>query len=101
GLRFFRLRQFVKLTLFGLAGLSLYLVLPAAAALSEDGGLTFWQALQRNLGTQKFMLTLPFSQIPILRLRLLVISLATLLPLLLIGIRWPCFSGGISALGRT
>lgn len=99
GLRFFRLSQFLKLTLYGLGGMSLYLVLPVAAALSDDAGLTFWQALQRNLGSQKFMVFLPFSQIPILRLRLLVISLATLLPLLLIGVRWPSFSGDISALG--
>ena len=91
GLAFFRLRTLAVMSLLGLAGLSLYLVLPALAG--GEGGADFLTALRVNLGAQKrYVLGFP-------RHLLLLMGLSSLLPLLLVSIRWPDSHGDTSAMG--
>ena len=82
GLAFFELRFLLRMGLCGLAGLSLYLVLPAVHAFDASLHLDFWLALKTNLKSQRDAL----SAFP--RGELLVLALTCLLPLLFISIRW-------------
>jgi len=95
GLRFFRFDFLARMFLFGLAGLSLYLLLPLVQPQSEMQPVTFWQALKTNLAIQKqFIMGFP-------RWRAGWIGLYALLPLLLAGIRWPSSFGDTSPVGST
>ncbi len=93
GLNFFRYRFLVRTTLLGLAGLLLYLLLPLVQMWSDPGHGEFFETLRSNLGFQKHSLTLfrPYM--------LVLLSLGSLLPILIIGIRWPASMGDISAAG--
>jgi tetratricopeptide (TPR) repeat protein len=100
GQTFFGFRFISRMIGFGLIGLSLYLLFPIIAAVSPNSDQTFFQTLLGHLRYQKgFLFDIPFRQMTSLRGRLAVISLTSLLPLLLIGIRWPSFRGDISAVG--
>ncbi len=102
GISFFNLRFFSRLVLFGTMGLSLYLLFPLLASFSANSDQTFWLALKNHLRFQKnYLYNLPFKLATPLRGRLMVISLTSLLPLLMIGIRWPTFRGDVSAPGDT
>lgn len=93
GLELFRFRVLAPMALLGLAGLSLYLLLPALNSGSEVSGSDFWTALRINLGQQKrYVFGFP-------RHLLLLTGLTSLLPLLLISIRWPDSHGDTSAVG--
>jgi tetratricopeptide (TPR) repeat protein len=94
GASFFDFRFIVRTLGFGLIGLSLYLLLPMVWALS-DLNVTFWEALRANLSNQKAML----FDTPMLRVRVIVLSLTSLLPILIIAIRWPASFGDTSAAG--
>ncbi|MBI5388736.1 MAG: tetratricopeptide repeat protein [Verrucomicrobia bacterium] len=93
GLGFFRYRFLVRTTLWGLAGLSLYLVLPLIYSWMDPVYGDFFQALRYNLGFQKQSLSLfrPYL--------LLLLGLTSVMPLLIIGIRWPSSMGDVSAAG--
>lgn len=83
GLDFFNVRFLARMTGAGLAGLLLYLLLPAIAALSpHTPDASFWTYLRAQLGAQRAALAAvpPFA--------VLLISLSTLLPVLVLGIRW-------------
>lgn len=100
GRSFFEFHFVTRMVLFGLIGLSLYLLFPLIAAFSTNSDQTFFQALLGHLRFQKsYVFDIPFRQMTALRGRLMVISLTSLLPLLMIGIRWPSFRGDISAIG--
>lgn len=100
GVSFFNFRFIARMVVFGLIGLSLYLLFPLLAAFSKNSDQTFFEALLTHLRFQKgYIYDIPFNQITPLRGRLLVISLTSLLPLLLMGIRWPSFRGDLSAIG--
>ena len=75
-------RFLLRLTLWGLAGLSLYLLLPAVQSFSSDSGMNFWTALKAHLKLQ--MGAGAAMQAPSFRL----LALATLLPVLILFIRW-------------
>jgi tetratricopeptide (TPR) repeat protein len=75
-------RFLLCLGLWGLAGLSLYLLLPALYSLSSVHHLDFWIALKSNLKFQKDALQY------FLRTGLGLLALATCLPLLAISFRW-------------
>jgi len=93
GLKFFNLRFLGRMMLFGLLGLSLYLLLPALASLSKIDPIDFWQALRANLLTEKnFMLVFP-------RKVLVLMSLTSLLPVLVLSIRSASYFGDTSQLG--
>ncbi len=102
GLSFFNMRFLAKMSLWGLAGLSLYLLLPLVISLSGAGQVSFWQTLKSNLATQKSMLFfLPFNKDMVLQAEkpLWVLTLFSLLPILIMGIRWPSYFGDPSRLG--
>lgn len=88
GWRFFRFDFLVKMFLFALAGLSLYLLLP----LFRTDDVSFWHALKTNLVHQKQMVVG-------LRRAAILPAVYCLIPLLLMGIRWPSSFGDQSAIG--
>jgi tetratricopeptide (TPR) repeat protein len=99
GLSFFNLRFLVRMCVCGLAGLSLYFVLPLVACLGDAASVPFWSALKSNLATQRNALQSVFSFCHQNRIEGLLLALPSLLPLILIGIRWPTNVGDISKLG--
>ena len=91
------LRWFLRMTLLGLAGLSLVLVLPLLQVFSPDSALSFWQALKAVAGsywTTLYMLARVFWRN--YRDVALLLAAASLLPVLLMSIRWGAFGGGQS-----
>jgi len=89
-----------RMFVLGVAGLCLYLVLPAISAL--DGNASFWQSLRANLTSQKsYLMALVFSKNALINgdRPLWVLGLPSLLPLLALSIRWPSFMGDISKIG--
>src|ERR1035437_4788456 len=56
GLSFFNLRFLGRMFICGVAGLSLYFVLPLVASLSDATSVPFWSALKYNLASQKYAL---------------------------------------------
>ncbi len=104
GLGFFNVRFLTRMFLWGLAGLSLYFLLPLVQSLSNASSLSFWQTLKANVAEQKsFLFLLPFSKNALLRgfadRPLWVLGLPSLLPVLVMGIRWPSYFGDPSKLG--
>jgi tetratricopeptide (TPR) repeat protein len=104
GLSFFNVRFLGPMFLVGLAGLSLYLLMPLADSISTGGVVGFWPALRANLANQK-ALVFEFVVNPRLLLRgekpLWVLALPSLLPVLALAIKWPSYFGDPSKLGVT
>jgi tetratricopeptide (TPR) repeat protein len=96
GLSFFKAEFVFRMLAAGGAGLLLYLLVPVAELFSSRPGSGFFNALLTNWREQKAMLSIPFKSIPVLRAHLFMISLTSLLPILIIGIRWPSFHGDIN-----
>ena len=99
GLSFFNSNFLTRLTLCGLAGLSLYLLLPTLGLLS--GKLTadlWWPALKFNLALEWRPLKL-FFLVTDYRHDLGLISLTTLLPVVMLAFRWGAGFGDRSRLG--
>ena len=82
GLSFFNPRFLLRMAFWGLAGLSLYLLLPAIQILHPAVHLGFWSALKANLKAQRDAL----NWFP--RGAALALTLSCLVPLLIISIRW-------------
>ena len=107
GFSFFNLTFLGRLLLCGLAGASLYLLMPILTGLSDASSQGFWQTLKINLVQQKQMLfSLPFNKSMLLHGPvgtdvdpLWVLALPSLLPLLFLAIRWPSHFGDTSKLG--
>ncbi len=95
GKSFFEFRFFLKMLGFGLLGLSLYLLLPLVWAVSDNPTVSFWQALRSNIAAQKMALW----DMPNLRSRALILCVTSLVPVLIIGVRWPSTFGDTSAAG--
>ena len=94
GLGFFNLAFLGRMALCGVAGLLPYLVLPLAAVLTDGSDeVGFWGYLRAVLGGQKVALT---SFPPYV---ILLVALTSLLPALLMGIRWPEAEGDTSRAG--
>ncbi len=94
GLGFFNWRFMLRMLGCGLAGLSLYVLLPAIEAASNPSGHTFWELLRSHWGNQKdTLLTMP-------RYIVAITCFTSLLPVLFMGIRWPAHFGEISAVGN-
>ncbi len=83
----------LRMCAFGLAGLSLYLLLPLISQFSDASVINFWQALRTQFAEQKNVL------LGIPRYLVLFGALFSILPLLFIGIRWPSSFGDTSAAG--
>ncbi len=97
GFGFFNFRFFSRMLFLGAAGMLFYLLLPLIHLFSADSTVTFWQALKANLTSEKSVLIFFVSQLPKTMLLLLIVT--SLLPLILIGIRWPSNFGDTSRSG--
>jgi hypothetical protein len=87
GYELLRDRRFpLRMGAWGLAGLSLYLLLPTIQSLAPHSQIDFWTALKAHLKTQKE--TLSHLQRP----ALVAIAIASLFPLLLISMRWKAYT---------
>lgn len=93
-MQFFEMRFLLRMTLWGLAGMSLYLLLPLWGLTNTSLPLEFWPSLKYTLLGQKGML-LGFP-----KKRLLLLSLISLFPILLIAIRWPKTFGDLNQAGE-
>ncbi|PYJ58474.1 MAG: hypothetical protein DME24_16270 [Verrucomicrobia bacterium] len=97
GSDFFEFRFVTRMFGCGTAGLTLYLLLPLLNALNDPSGFTFEQVLRMLKweiwnGQIKALLGFP-------RYLAFIAGLTSLLPLLLIGIRWPSTFGETSPAG--
>ena len=94
GTSFFQIGFIVRMIAIGAVGLSLYLLLPLAWTMVDASAIDFWQALKAQWVNQKAYLLRPE-----LRSRALVLSLTSILPVLIMGVRWPSSFGDTSAAG--
>jgi tetratricopeptide (TPR) repeat protein len=69
------------------------------AWLGDGASVPFWSALKFNLASQRYALLSLFRFCNQNRVEGLLLALPTLVPLIIIGIRWPSFSGDTSKLG--
>jgi tetratricopeptide (TPR) repeat protein len=94
GLSFFNVRFLGSMALCGLGGLSLLLLLPILATFSKTQPTEFWEALRANLiVTKSSLLGFP-------RKTAALLGLTSLVPVLLISIRWSSYFGDTSRLGQ-
>ena len=98
GLSFFNLRFIKWMLLGGLAGMLFYLLLPLLAMTAHKGPVTFWQALAANLAAQWDVVKIFFVRMDI-RKTLLLLSPASLLPVLVMSFRWRSSFGDNSKIG--
>jgi tetratricopeptide (TPR) repeat protein len=98
GLSFFNLDFLRRMILCGLAGMLFYLALPLWAVISNKVPLTFWEALKLNLGAEWGVVKIFFTN-PAARHMVLLLSPASLLPVLVMAIRWKSSFGDNSKLG--
>ena len=96
GLTFFNLRFLTRIFFCGLAALSLYLLLPATQGIEHTAHVPFWPALKVNLIGQKNILGMLYKYG---RQTVLLLSLASLVPVLIISIRWSSYFGDTSEIG--
>jgi tetratricopeptide (TPR) repeat protein len=83
------LRFLSRMTLWALAGLSLFLVLPLAQLFSPDFSVGFWQALRTAAVSHKtILLSLARAFFRYHRDVALLLAAVYLLPVLMLGIRW-------------
>lgn len=90
----FQGRTFMSVLGCGVLGLMLYLFLPLLWLLSDAPGIGFWEVVRSQLVNQKLYLLGSGLQS-----RALILSLTSILPLLIIGVRWPSSFGDTSAAG--
>ncbi len=98
GLSFFNARFLRGMMLSALAGMTLYLVLPVMAAASHTSDVSFWQALKSNLSSQWLIVKIFFTN-PEVRRTVLLLAPGSLLPALLLAVRWGSSFGDNSKIG--
>ncbi len=99
GLEFFNLRFLGQMCLWGLAGLLLYLLLPITQSTGDVAPFPFWSALKTNLLGQKATLGMGYSYARQNFGNTLLLVIPSLVPVFLIGIRWPSYFGDTSRIG--
>ncbi len=102
GLGFFNLRFLQRLVLCGLAAMSLALLLPTCAAVSDRlAGASWWLALKSSLAPQFTVLKLYFLSVihPQQYFEILSLSVAYLIPVFVLAIRWQSSFGDSSRMG--
>lgn len=92
-LKFFNGRFLLRMFLWGLLGTLLYLLMPLLQSQNADVPIGFWQSLKHTLASQKNVI----ASFP--KKTLLLLSLTSLVPILLISIRWPQSFGDLSPQG--
>lgn len=93
GIAFFDAGFLIRTTLAGLAGTLFYLVPPIALRATGEADNSILELLQASLGIQRQML------IGFPRWTLLFCALASIVPVIFMGIRWPSTFGDMSAAG--
>jgi hypothetical protein len=93
---FFNLRFLGRMLLWGLAGLSLYLLLPATQSWA-DSALPFWGVLKANLGAQHGTLVSLYHRFS--TQEKLALLIPSLVPIFIISIRWASYFQDPSPLG--
>jgi tetratricopeptide (TPR) repeat protein len=96
-LGFFNIRFLSRMVLCGLAGMLFYLLLPLLMKLSGQYHITIWQALKLNL--QQDWRVIQAIQDSGIRHNLALMALTTLLPILVLAIRWSSTFGDHSRTG--
>jgi len=102
GIAFFRARFLSRMFVAGTVGLSFYLLLPLVAWIHGVNEVGFWPALKYNLANQKGMLmNLPFNKQAVFTsdFPLWVFGISSVVPLLMMSIKWPSHFGDHSRLG--
>jgi tetratricopeptide (TPR) repeat protein len=94
GVSFFKNPFLWKFIACGAVGLLFYLVLPTIWAFKSDSEYGFWAVLKENLSRQKLFLTARQLRFPAL-----IFSLTALMPVFIMGVRWPSSFGETSAVG--
>lgn len=94
GLALFRGRLLLGMGAWAAAGLTFYLVLPWVMSGGPDAPAGFWGLLRTSLGMQKNLL----FQYP--KGRALLLSVTSVLPVLIMGIRWAASLGDANALSN-
>ncbi len=97
GISFFNLRFLRGMFLCGLCGLLLYLLLPLIYALSDNPQVSLWYSFKLNLLAQKGILQLYLQRLP--KYLIMLLATTSLLPVLLISIRWASYFGDPSKVG--
>lgn len=93
GRGFFKRRRLLQMTGLGLAGLSLYLLLPIVGSLADQAPMSFSQLFRMQLGLQKNnLLAVP-------RWVVLILAMTSIVPVFTIFIRWPSSFADTSAVG--
>lgn len=93
GRTFLNGRLLVRLAGWGLLGLAFYLLLPAIQVIAKTSNAGFFQLVWSEVGVQKQLI----AAFP--KGRVILLSLTSLLPLLVMGTRWPSSFGDTSAAG--
>jgi tetratricopeptide (TPR) repeat protein len=93
GLRFFRLSFLLRMVGIGALGLLLYIYLPLVESAGAGSSTTFWELLKTELSMQR-QAVLSFPKYVVL-----LCALTSLLPVLIMGIRWPSSFGDTSVIG--
>jgi tetratricopeptide (TPR) repeat protein len=102
GLAFFNQRFLTRMFLWGCAGLLLYLLLPTVQSMANISKVPFWNGLATNLKFQQYALKgLPFNKALMLHgdAQFWVLGLSSLLPVLVMSVRWPAYFGDPSRIG--
>jgi tetratricopeptide (TPR) repeat protein len=97
GMSFFNLGFVTKLLLCLLAGLLLFLLLPAIYVLKGGAEMSFWDGLRYNLVVELMAVRAYFLRLP--SHLLLLLGTTSMLPLLLMSIRWASHFGDPSKVG--
>lgn len=95
GRSFFKLEFIVRMVMFGLIGLLLYIILPAVAVMKGSTDATFWDLFRFQLSAEKMMV----FNTPQLRAPALILSLASIVPVIIMGVRFPASFGDVSSAG--
>ncbi len=95
GKNIFKANLILPMVGLALAGLLFYFLLPTVWVIQHGESFKFWDVLRANLGAQKALLL----DTPSLRSRVLILCLTSVLPILVMGIRWPQSFGETSVTG--
>ena len=99
GMSFFNGPFLGRATLGCVAGLSLYLFLPAVQSLSHLSPVPFWAGLKSELLQQKMALSQVYQYFAANKQETLLLALTSLLPIFIISIRWASSFGDNSPFG--
>ena len=96
---FFATRFLGRAFLWGLAGLSLYLVLPVTQSLAHVSQVPFWMGLKGELLIERAPVVAMYHYFMLFKQEALLLALTSLLPMLVISIRWASYFGDSSRVG--